>query len=120
MGRKAALKNWGHSDAAVKRFAAAMQEVRDNAPEEEHWKLTKNHSHVEMAHAVLVVYGIMANLLPKFGQHPMHDGKSNKELHSDISNTPVSAIIDSRANGVLITLSMLKPMQNKRSRPTAS
>ena len=40
MGRKAASKNWGHSNAAVKRFAAAMQEARDNAPEEERWKLT--------------------------------------------------------------------------------
>ena len=64
MGRKAASKNWGHSDAAVKRFAAAMQEARDNAPEEECWKLTKNYSHIEMAHAALVVYDIMANLLP--------------------------------------------------------
>ena len=33
MGRKAASKNWGRSDAAVKRFAAAMQEARDSAGE---------------------------------------------------------------------------------------
>ena len=101
MGRKTASKNWGHSDEAVKRFAAAMQEVRDHAPEEERWKLTKNHSHSEMAHAALVVYDIMSNLLPKFGQHLMCDGKSNKEVYSDISSTPVSAIVDSGANSVL-------------------
>ena len=76
MGRKTASKNWGHSDEAVKRFVAAMQEARDCAPEEERWKLTKRHSHSEMAHAALVVYGIMSNLLPKFGRHPTRDGKA--------------------------------------------
>ena len=108
MGRKAASKNWGHSDEAVKRFAAAMQEARDCAPEEERWKLTKNHSHGEMAHAALVVYDNMSNLLPKFGRHPTRDGKSNKEVYGDISSMPVSAIVDSGANGVLITLSTVK------------
>ena len=39
----------------------------------------------------------------KVRKHPKRDGKSNKELYSDISSTPVSAIVDSRANGVLIT-----------------
>ena len=61
-----------------------------------------------MAHAALVVYDTMSNLLPKFGWHPMCDGKSNKEVYGDISNTPVSAIVDSGANGVLITLSTVK------------
>ena len=61
-----------------------------------------------MAHAVLVVYDIMSNLLLKFGQHLTHDGKSNKEVYSNISNTPVSAIMDSRVNSVLITLSTVK------------
>ena len=85
-----------------------MQEARDSAPEEEYWKLTKNHSHVEMAHAARVVYDIMANLQSKFGQHSTRNGKSNKELYGDIIKTHVSAIIDSGANGVLITLSTLK------------
>jgi hypothetical protein len=61
-----------------------------------------------MAHAALVVYDIMSNLLPKFGRHPTRDGKSNKEVYGDISSTPVSAIVDSGANGVLITLSTVK------------
>lgn len=64
-----------------------------------------------MAHAVLVVYDIMSDLLPKFGQHLMRDSKSSKEVYSDISSTPVSAIVDSGANGVLVTLSMVKGLQ---------
>ena len=58
---------------------------------------------MEMAHAALVAYEVMSSMLPRFGKHPKRDGKSNKELYGDISSTPVSAIVDSRANRMLIT-----------------
>ena len=80
-----------------------MQAAREKVPKAERWKLTKNHSHIEMAHAALVAYEVMQGLLPKFGKHPKRDGKSNKELFGKISDKPVSAIVDSGANGVLIT-----------------
>ena len=38
----------------------------------------------------------------------MWDGKLYQEVHSDIRNTPVSAVVDTGANGVLVTLSTVK------------
>ena len=103
MVKKTASQKWGHSKEDTKRFAAAMQQARDQVPKEERWKLNKHHSHNEMAHAALVAYEVMSSMLPRFGKHPKRDGKSSKELYGDIGNTPVSAIVDSGANGVLIT-----------------
>jgi hypothetical protein len=103
MFKRTASQNWVHSEEETKRFSAAMREAREQVPKEERWKLTKNHSHTEMAHAALVIYDVMSSMLPQFGKHPKRNGKSNKEVYGDISNTPVSAIVDSGANGVLIT-----------------
>ena len=108
MGKKTTSGNWGHSEEAVKRFAAAMQEARDRAPEEERWNLNKNRSHGDMAHAALVVYDIMCDLLPKYGRHRTRDDKLYQDVHSGIGNKPVSAIVDTGANGVLVTLSMVQ------------
>ena len=77
-------------------------------PEEECWNLNKNRSHEHMAHTALVVYDIMCDLLPKYGRHLMCDNKLYQDVHSGISNKPVSAIVDTRANGVLVTLSTVQ------------
>ena len=104
MGKKAASQKWGHSDAAVKRFSAAMQQARDRAPEDERWELGADLSHEDMAHAALVAYDIMASLLPRYGRHPTRDVKLYQEVHGDISNKPTTAVVDTGANGVLVSM----------------
>ena len=61
-----------------------------------------------MAHIALVVYEIMCGLLPMYGRHPMRDDKLYQDVHSGISNKPVSAIMDTGANSVLVTLSTVQ------------
>ena len=107
MVKKAASKKWGHSDDAVRCFSAAMQEACDCVPEDEHWEIGKN-SHEDMAHTALMAYDIMISMLLKFGQHPTRDDKLYWEVHGDVGATSVSAIVDSRANGVLVSVPMAK------------
>ena len=73
-------------------------------PKDERWAIDRN-VHEDMAHAALVVFGIMANLLPRFGQCLTRDGKLYWEVHGDAS---VSAIVDSGADGVLISVHTAK------------
>jgi hypothetical protein len=50
----------------------------------------------------------MSSLLPKFGQHPTRDSKLYREVHGNVGDTSVGAIIDSGANGVLISVPTAK------------
>jgi hypothetical protein len=107
MKGKSKSKKWGHSLDAVRRFSAAMQEALDRVPEAKRWEIGKI-SHEDMARAALVAYDFMIRLLPKFGQHPTRDDKLYLEVHGDVSAKSVSAIVDSRANGVLISVPTAK------------
>ena len=44
----------------------------------------------------------MASLLPKFGRHLMRDVRLYQEVHGDISDTLMTAIMDMGANGMLV------------------
>ena len=55
-----------------------------------------------------MMYRIMSCLLLKFDQHPTRDSKLYQEVHSDISDTSVSVIIDSGANSMLISVPTVK------------
>ena len=111
MKGKTTSKKWGHSDDAVRRFSAVMQEALDRVPEDERWEIGKN-SHEDMAHAALVAYDFMIHLLPKFGQRPTRDDKFKLYLAGGarrrVGATSASAIVDSRANSVLISVPTAK------------
>jgi hypothetical protein len=107
MKGKSTSKKRGHSRDAVRRFSAAMQEALDRVPEAERWEIGKI-SHEDMARAALVAYDFMIHLLPKFGQHPKRDDKLYLEMHGDVGAKSVSAIVDSGANGVLISVPTAK------------
>ena len=53
MVKKTASQEWGHTKENAERFAAAMQAARDQVPKEERWRLSRDHSHMEMAHGHL-------------------------------------------------------------------
>jgi len=61
-----------------------------------------------MARAALVAYDVMHGLLPRFYKYPKRGGKSEKGPFGNISDKPVSAIVDSGANGVLVTPATVK------------
>ena len=80
-----------------------MKEAREQAPKAERWKLTKEQSHIEMARGALVMYEVMASLLPKYGRHPKRVSKSCQEAQAKVEITSGGAVIDGGANGVLIS-----------------
>ena len=61
-----------------------------------------------MAHAALVGYQIMVDMLPKFRQHPTRDDELYEEEHGTTDDRPASTIVDSGANGVLLSVATAK------------
>ena len=56
-----------------------------------------------MARGALVMYEVMASLLPKYGKHPKRVSKSCQEVQAKVEITSGGAVIDGGANGVLIS-----------------
>ena len=84
MSKCTASNSWGFSAETVGRFTDAMKEAREQAPKAERWKLAKDQSHIEMARGALVMYEVMASLLPKYGKHPTRVGKSCQEVQAKL------------------------------------
>ena len=109
------MSKWSASDSwldqnewSVKQFAAAMKEARGQAPPDERWKLSSGQNHNEMARGALVMYKVMATLLPKYGKHPKRDSGLCREDQADVDVeldvvTSGGAVIDGGANGVVIS-----------------
>ena len=70
MVKRTASQEWDHSTEDTKHFAVAMQEAQNQVLKDQHWKLTKDHSHNEMAHAALVAFNVMQSMLLKVHKHP--------------------------------------------------
>jgi hypothetical protein len=87
----------GFGAETVGRFADAMKEAREQAPKAERWKLTKEQSHNEMARGALVMYEVMAALLPKYGRHPKRVSLSCQEAQAKVEITSGGAVIDGGA-----------------------
>ena len=56
-----------------------------------------------MARGALVMYEVMAALLPKYGRHPKRVSLSCQEAQAKVEITSGGAVIDGGANGVLIS-----------------
>ena len=100
---KSMNEDWGFGAETVSRFADAMKEARNQAPPAERWKLTKLQRHDEMARGALVMYEVMAALLPKYGRHPKRVSLPCHEAQAEVEITSGGAVIDGGANGVLIS-----------------
>ena len=96
-------EDWGFGAETVSRFADAMKEARNQAPPAERWKLTNYQRHDEMARGALVMYEVMAALLPKYGRHPKRVSLPCQEAQAEVEITSGGAVVDGGANGVLIS-----------------